>query len=87
MSGHGESLSIVTPDQQRIPCKNKRKKTPGTLIIRKEPIQEPVNPRKKSKEVTIPDVGKSILKETTPSYRHMVDYIGDTNDKAHGSED
>ena len=27
MSGHAESLSSVTPDQQHIPCKYKRNKT------------------------------------------------------------
>ena len=29
---HGESLSSVTPDQKRIPCKNKRKKNSDTSI-------------------------------------------------------
>ena len=33
LSGHGESLSSVTPDILHIPRKNKRKKTPDTLII------------------------------------------------------
>ena len=47
--GQGESLSSETPDNLRIPRKNKRKKTPGTPIIRKQPIQEPVNPRKRAK--------------------------------------
>ena len=56
MYGHGESLSSVTPDQQRIPCKNKRKKTSDSLIMIKHPIQEPVNPRKKAKEDTITDI-------------------------------
>ena len=32
--GHRESLSSVTPDQQRIPCKNKRNKNSGILIMR-----------------------------------------------------
>ena len=53
---HGESLSIVTPYQQRIPGKNIGKKTSDTLITQKETIQEPVNPSKSSKEDTIPDV-------------------------------
>ena len=39
LSGHRESLSSVTPDQQNIPCKNKRKKTSDTLITIKETIQ------------------------------------------------
>ena len=42
-------LSNETPDTLRIPRNNKRKKTPDTLIIRKQPIQEPVNPRKRAK--------------------------------------
>ena len=45
LSGHGESLSSVTPDTISITRKNKRKKTPDTLIIRKQPIKEPVNPK------------------------------------------
>ena len=49
MSGHVESVSSLTPYQQRIPRKNKRKKTSDTLIARKETIQEPVNPIKRAK--------------------------------------
>ena len=52
----GESLSSETPDTLCIPCKNKRKKTPDTSIIRKQPIQEPVNPRKRAKEITLTDI-------------------------------
>ena len=37
------SLSSVTPDTLCIIRKNKIKKTPDTLIIRKQPIQEPSN--------------------------------------------
>ena len=44
LSRHGESLSSVTPDQQRITCNNNKKKTSDTLIMRKKTIQEPVNP-------------------------------------------
>ena len=49
LSGQGESLSSETTDTLCIPCKNKRKKTPDTSIIRKQPIQEPVYPRKRGK--------------------------------------
>ena len=35
LSGQGESLSSVTPDNLRIHRNNKRKKTSETLIIRK----------------------------------------------------
>ena len=37
----GESLSSETPDTPCITRKNKRKKTPDTLIIIKQPIQAP----------------------------------------------
>ena len=47
--GQGECLSRKTPDTLHIPLKNKRKKTPDTSIIRKQHIQEPVNPRKRAK--------------------------------------
>ena len=49
--GHGEILSSVPPYQQSIPHKNKRKKTSDNLIIRKEPIKEPVNPRKEQNKL------------------------------------
>ena len=58
LSGHMESLSSVIPYQQRIPRKNKIKKTSDALITRKETIQEPISPSKRSKYDTIPDVGK-----------------------------
>ena len=35
MSEHGESLSSVTPDKQRIPCNNKGKKDSENSITRK----------------------------------------------------
>ena len=41
--GHREILLSVTPDKERIPSKNKRKKTLDILITSKETIQEPVN--------------------------------------------
>ena len=44
LSGHGWILSSVTPDQQHIPRNNKINKTSDTLIMRKYPIQKPVNP-------------------------------------------
>ena len=56
MSEHGESLSIVTPDQQHIPFNNKRKKTSDTSITGKESIKETVNPSKRAKEDSISDV-------------------------------
>ena len=46
MSGHGESVSSVTLDKQRIPRKNKRKNTSDTLVRGKESIQVPDNPSK-----------------------------------------
>ena len=49
-------LAVIIPDIIRIPRKNKIKTTPDTLIIIKEPIREPGNPRKKAKEDNIIDV-------------------------------
>ena len=49
LTGQGESLSSETPDTLRISLKNKRKKTPDTSVIRKQHIQEPLNPSKRSK--------------------------------------
>ena len=56
MSGQGDDLASVTPENLHIPRKNKRKKTTDTSVIRKEPIGEPVNPRKISKEDAVTDV-------------------------------
>ena len=58
MSGHGEILSSVTTDKQRIPRKKKGNKTPDTFIKGKESIQKPDNPSKRAKESSIPDVEK-----------------------------
>ena len=85
MYGHREKLPSVTPDQQRIQRKNKIKKTPDTLITRKETIQEPIHPCKMEKEYTIPDVEK-VVKKRTQFFRNTVDYRGDTNEKTHGSD-
>ena len=63
LSRQGEISSSVTPYQQRIPCKNKRNKTPDTSIIRKEHIQEPLNPSKRTKEISLTDVEKLVLKK------------------------
>ena len=62
MSRYGEILTSVTPDKQRIPRKNKRKKTPYTYIKGKEVIQEPDNPSKRAKDDSIPDVEKLVKK-------------------------
>ena len=86
MSGQGESLSIITPYILSIYRKNIGKKNPDTSIIRKQHIQEPVNPRKRAKENTLTDVEKVSPKETPPSFQHKVNYKGDTNDKTRGSD-
>ena len=67
MSGHRESLPSVTPDQQSVPCKNKRRKNVDNFIKIKETIQEPVNPSKRAKEDTIPDV-ETISPKEAPSF-------------------
>ena len=56
------------------------------MIIIKNPVQEPANTRKMAKEDTIPDVEKSIPKETIPSFWNKVDNEGDNNEKSHGSD-
>ena len=74
LSGQGESLSSVSPYIICNTRKTKRKKTPNTLMIRKQPIQEPVNPKKREKHDTITDVKKDNPKETHPSFFHRVYY-------------
>ena len=85
LSGQGKSLSSETPDNIRITLKNKRKKTENTLIIIKQPIQWPFNPRKNSKKY-LNWCRKISPKEAPPTFRHKVDYKGDTNEKTHGSD-
>ena len=43
-----------------------KEKIPDTLKIRKQPIKEPVNPEKRSKENTLIHIETVILKETPP---------------------
>ena len=38
-------MESVTPDEQYIPRKNKRKKTPASSVLRKEPPGNTVNPK------------------------------------------
>ena len=54
------------------------------MVIIKQPIKEPVNPRKREKENTLTDVEKVSPKETYPSLWHKVYYEGDTNEKTRG---
>ena len=60
ISGHEKSESNITPDKQRIPCKDKRSKTSETSIIGKDSIQESYKQIKRVKSVSIPDVEKTI---------------------------
>ena len=69
-SGQGESLKSVTPDQIRIYRKNKRKKTPASLVLRKEPIRDTVNLRIRSQEYTITDSEKVIQHKTPQPFRN-----------------
>ena len=62
----GYNFAVIKPYILCIRNKNKRKITPDTSIIRKQHIQEPVNPRKGEKEDTITDVEKVFPKETPP---------------------
>ena len=63
LSGKGDGLASVTSDNICITRNNKRKKNPDTSFIRKEPIGEPFNPRKRAKEDTVTDVEKYSLKK------------------------
>ena len=63
MSRPGASITPVSPDKQRIPCKYLKKKNSETLIKGKEIIQEPDNPSKREKEDSITDE-KNYLKNT-----------------------
>ena len=49
LSGHGESVSSVTSDRQRIPRYNNKRKNSDTFITGGGSIQEPVNPSKRVK--------------------------------------
>ena len=62
-------------------------KTSENSIIRKQPIKEPVNPRKREKENNLTNVEKCSPKETPPQFRHTVYYTYDTNEKTHGYDD
>ena len=86
MSGQGNFLSSVTPYNLLISRKNKIKKTPEDSIIRRQHIQEPVNPRKRAKENTLTEVKTNSPKETPPTFWHKVDCEGDTDGKTHGYE-
>ena len=86
MSRHGESVPSVTPDKQRIPRKNRRKKTSDTPIKEKGSIQEQDSPNKRAKEDGITDV-ENIQIRTPAPFKNKEDYIGDTNEKTRGSDD
>ena len=66
-------LAGIKTDIIRVPRKNKRRKTPDTSIIRKQYIQELVNPIKMEKENTLTDLEKSIPKEKPPYFWHKLD--------------
>ena len=55
ISRHVSSITTVSPDKERIPCKIKRKKMPDILIKGKDSIQEPENPSKRAKVDSIID--------------------------------
>ena len=64
-----------------------KEKTPDTSIIREQPIQKTVKPKKRAKENSLTDVEKVGPKEKPLLFRNKVDYKGDTNEKTHVSED
>ena len=63
MSGQGDNLAGISPDNIRITRKNKIKKNLDISIIRKETIIEPVKPRKRAKEDTLNDEEKASIKK------------------------
>ena len=64
---HGESLSIVAPDKQRIPRKNNIKKTSDTPIKGIESIQVPYKPSKRAKQDSIRDAENNNNNNKTPT--------------------
>ena len=87
LSGQGESLTSVTPDNICIPSNNKINKNPDTPVIRKERIGDTVNPRTRAKWDTVTDVEKYSLQKTPPYFRHKVDYEGNTYENNCCSDD
>ena len=65
MSGLGESLSSVTPDQQLISRKNRINKTPDSSVLRKDPIGYTVKHRKISQEDNVIDPEKGSQHKTS----------------------
>ena len=83
----GSSLSSVTPDQKIIPLKNKRKETPAVSIIRKEPIQETVNPRKISQGYSLMHPEKEIRHKMSQPFRQIEDCEGNTDENKCNADD
>ena len=79
MSGQGESLSSVTPDQELIPSQEWKKRTPASLVLRKELILDTFNPRKISQEDTIIDLEKGSQHKTSRPFWNKEYYEGDTD--------
>ena len=82
----GESWASVTPYQQFINRKNKRKKTPDISVIIKEPIGDTVNSIKISKEDTVTIIKKEYSLKP-PYVWHKVDYEGNNNENNRCSDD
>ena len=56
------------------------------MTIKKQPIQEPVNPRKRAKENNLTDVEKFSPKEAFTWFCHKIDNKADNNENTHGSD-
>ena len=61
---HGESITTVSPDKERIPFKDKKEKISENLITGNDTTQEPYNPSKKEKVDSIIDEKNTILKKS-----------------------
>ena len=86
MPGHKESVSSETPYKQHIPRKNKRKKTPYTLITRKEILKNWTTQVKGKKRIIYLMQKKNQIKTPAP-FKNLEDYIGDTDKKTRSSND
>ena len=85
LSGHGESLSSLTPYKQRIPLNNKRKKTSDTSIKENKLFKNHTTQVKQQKRIVYL-MQKNKIK-TPPPFKNKENYIGDTNEKNRRSDD
>ena len=81
----GASIMTVSPDGDRIPRKEKKKKISEISITRNKITQDADNLSKKSKVGSRIDGTKIPVEPTPPTYTNKQDYKGGLNDKARDS--